>query len=83
MKIPRLGLLAEALQAEKSFTGRGYTAQHASDSVLVERDGHFRGIWTANQGRYVWTAAGYSEPRFSTMSLPEALNYTLIEISKA
>jgi hypothetical protein len=82
IKTARLGLLAETLQAETSFVQRGFTAEHSSESLLVERDGHFRGIWTTDKGQYVWTAAGYSQPGFSTASLPEALKYTLTEISK-
>ncbi|HVX36431.1 MAG TPA: hypothetical protein VHC71_09465 [Hyphomicrobium sp.] len=82
IKTARLGLLAETLQAEKSFVQRGFTVEHSSESLLVERSGHFRGIWTADKDRYVWTAAGYSQPGFSTASLPEALKYTLTEISK-
>jgi len=81
IKATRLGLLAEALQAEKGFAGRGYTATSSPSNLLVEHEGHFRGIWTVEDGRYVWTAAGYSQPSFSTTSLPEALRYTLIAIS--
>ena len=79
----RLRLLAEALQAEKGFAQHGYTANQASESLLVERHGHFRGIWTTSENRYVWTAAGYSAPGFSTVSLPEALKYTLTEIFRS
>ncbi|WP_041321430.1 hypothetical protein [Hyphomicrobium denitrificans] len=82
MKTARLGLLAEALHAEEGFVHRGFTAEQSFESLLVERDGHFRGIWTADKGRYVWTAAGYSQPSFSTASLPDALKYTLTEISR-
>jgi hypothetical protein len=82
IKAARLGLLAEALQTETRFAGRGYTVAQTSDSLLVERDGHFRGIWTAMENRYVWTAAGYSQPSFATGSLPEALEYTLTLLSK-
>jgi hypothetical protein len=49
---------------------------------VIERAGHFRGIWTSPADRYVWTAAGYSEPTFSTASLPDALRYMLAEISR-
>jgi hypothetical protein len=82
MKTARLELLAEALQAEEGFVHRGFTAQQSHESLLVERDGHFRGIWTTDKDRYVWTAAGYSQPSFSTASLPDALKYTLTAISR-
>ena len=75
IKTARLELLAETLQAEKSFVQRRFTAEQSSENLLVERDGHFRGIWTTDKDQYVWTAAGYSQPSFSTASLPEALKY--------
>lgn len=83
IKTARLGLLAEALKSQRDFVERGFRAQQAPESLLVERHGHFRGIWTAADDRYVWTAAGYSQPSFSTASLPEALKYMLSEISKS
>ena len=70
-KTSSIRLLAETLQAEKSFVQRGFIAEHSSESLLVERDGHFWGIWTTDKGQYVWTAAGYSQPGFSIASLPE------------
>jgi len=81
-KAVRLGLLTEALQGEESFVKRGFTAKKSADSLLVERDGHVRGIWTIAKDRFIWTAGGYSQPSFSTASLREALEYTLTEISK-
>jgi len=81
-KAIRLGLLAEALQGEERFVQRGFIAKKSAGSLLVERDGHVRGIWTTAKDRFIWTAGGYSQPGFSTVSLPEALEYTLTEISK-
>jgi hypothetical protein len=74
-------LLAEALQSQQGFVVRGFTAECDSSAVVVQRSGHVRGVWTSNAGRLVWTAAGYNEPKFATRSLPEALDYTLNEIS--
>lgn len=81
-KTSRLGLLAEALRDQESFVGRGFTIKKSARSLLVERHGHFHGIWTADEHEYVWTTAGYSEPSFNTGSLPEAVQYTLTEIAK-
>jgi len=78
----RLWMLSKALEAEAAFAQRGYTMDCTADSLVIERAGHFRGIWTSRAERYVWTAAGYSEPTFSTASLPEALRYMLTEISR-
>ena len=82
IKTARLGLLAEALRTQTDFVERGFKAKQSPESLLVQRHGHVRGIWTTVGDRYVWTAAGYSQPSFSTISLPEALKYTLTEISK-
>lgn len=81
-KAVRLGLLAEALQGDESFVQLGFLAKKSADRLLVERDGHLRGIWTADKEAYVWTAAGYTQPSFRTALLPEALKYTLIEIAR-
>ena len=81
-KAVRLGLLAEALQGDESFVQLGFLAKKSADRLLVERDGHLRGIWTADKEAYVWTAAGYTQPSFRTESLPESLKYTLIEIAR-
>jgi hypothetical protein len=78
----RLWMLSKALETEAVFAQRGYTLNCTADSIVIERAGHFRGIWTSTGDRYVWTAAGYSEPTFSTASLPEALRYMLTEISR-
>jgi len=78
----RLWMLSKALEAEAAFVQRGYTIACTADRLVIERAGHFRGIWTSPADRYVWTAAGYSEPTFSTASLPEALRYMLTEISR-
>ena len=75
-------MLSKALEAEAAFARRGYTLDYTTDSLVIERAGHFRGIWTSQDDRYVWTAAGYSEPAFSTASLPEALRYMLTEIAR-
>jgi hypothetical protein len=79
--IPRL--LAEALQDEPDFISRGFTASCDQSAVVIQRSGHVRGVWTNHAGKLVWTAAGYNEPKFATASLPEALHYTLREISSA
>lgn len=81
-KAVRLGLLTDALQSDESFVQHGFQAKKSADRLLIERDGHLRGIWTTGKELYTWTAAGYNEPSFSTASLPEAIKYTLTEISR-
>ena len=74
-------LLLEALQNDKEFRSRGFSAAFGpSGGVVVTHAGHFRGIWNGKADRVVWTPAGYSEPCFGTPSLDEALNYTLSQI---
>jgi hypothetical protein len=82
MKKARLHLLAEVLHGAESFAERGFEAKASPESLLVQRDGHVRGIWTVEGDRYIWTAAGYCQPSFSTIALAEAVKFTLIEISK-
>jgi hypothetical protein len=79
----RTWLLLEALKNEEDFRNRGFTADFgASGGVVIERSGHFRGIWTSRAGQFVWTAAGYNEPNFQTSSVPDALKHTLDAVSK-
>lgn len=75
-------LLFEALEDNSTFSQRGFAAHYRPNAVLVERSGHFRGIWTSRAEALVWTAAGYNEPTFATSSLPEAVSFTLGEISR-
>ncbi len=77
----RVWLLLEALRNAEGFGSRGFTAAHEPPcGVIIERAGHFRGIWTIDADQFTWVAAGYNGANFITASLREALDYTLNEI---
>ncbi len=77
----RVWLLLEALRNVEGFGSRGFTAAYEPPSgVVIERAGHFRGIWAIDADQFTWVAAGYNEANFATASLRGALDYTLAEI---
>jgi len=76
-------LLLEALRSHEDLRRRGYTADLRGGRIIVERAGHFRGIWVKTADCFAWAAAGYNEPTFSTSSPAEALHHTVSELAKS
>lgn len=76
-------LLLEALRSNSEIRRHGYTADLRGGTIIIERAGHFRGIWVKNADCFAWAAAGYNEPTFSTSSLTEALHHTVSELAKS
>jgi len=77
----RARLLYDALQSDEAFAARGFKAVYdPAIGVILERAGHFRGLWTTWADHYMWIAGGTSEASFATPTLSAALAFTLSEV---
>ncbi len=76
--LDKVRLLMEALQREHRFSDKGLSVDLGpTGGIAIDRLGHVRGIWHVTDAHYVWTAAGYNEPSYSTDSLLQAVDYSL------
>jgi hypothetical protein len=68
-------LLAKLLE-NAELRSRGYNFTIAG-GVLVEREGHARGLWRCSGIGFSWTPAGYNEPVHWVEDVEGAVRYTL------
>lgn len=81
--VAHIRLFLEALQSEETLRARGFTAvRDPRNGIIIQRGGHFRGLWTNCSDEFVWIPAGYSQPTKVSSSISEAVDYTLAEILK-
>lgn len=74
--------LLSQLLAHEVLALRGFSFDHADrEGIIVERWGHFVGLWHFDGEVYVWTPAGYSEPTDRFADQDAAVRHTLVVIS--
>jgi hypothetical protein len=69
--------LLDMLHDNEVLRERGYDFSILG-GVLVERDGHARGVWRCGPRGFSWTPAGYNEPKEWVADAEQALRYTLL-----
>lgn len=68
--------LLHRLAQHVDLKSRGYNFS-IMGGVLVEREGHARGLWRCAGTGFSWTPAGYNEPVHWAEDVEAALRYTL------
>jgi hypothetical protein len=66
----------DTLSSDQELQERGYSF-FTMGGVLVEREGHARGIWRCTGNGFSWTPAGYNEPIHWVADADAAASYTL------
>lgn len=76
--------LIDALEALEVLKLRGFASSCGpTDSVVVDRWGHVRGIWHVHNEQYFWTSGASSQPTHIAPTLDDAVAYTLSVIAAA
>lgn len=76
--------LIEMLEAQEALKLRGFSASYGStESVVVDRWGHVRGLWHIHKDQYFWTGGASSQPCHVVPTLEEAVAYTMRVIATA
>lgn len=71
-------LLIDALESQEMLKLRGFSASCGpTDSVVVDRWGHVRGIWHVHNEQYYWTSGASSQPTHVATMQDDAVAYTL------
>lgn len=68
--------LIALLDSCEDLKARGYEFSILG-GVLVEREGHARGVWRCSRSGFSWTPAGYNEPVHWAEDAEAAVAYTL------
>lgn len=68
--------LLVTLQEHESLRQRGYEFTMMG-GILVEREGHARGLWRCGPRGFSWTPAGYNEPTHWVEDAEAAIQFTL------
>lgn len=74
------GRLVARLQANKLLQRKDYTVSRDPAGIIIDRDGHVKGIWQYRRHAFEWTPAGYNEPTLAVKTLAEAEAMTLREL---
>jgi hypothetical protein len=72
--------LLKMLHDNEVLRERGYEFSILG-GVLVEREGHARGLWRCGTRGFSWTPAGYNEPQEWLDDAEQALRYTLFVLA--
>lgn len=75
--------LLHRLNGLETMKLRGFTMSCGpTGGVVIDRWNHVRGVWHFHLGNFYWTAAGNNEPVYRTVSIDDAVAYTLDVIGK-
>lgn len=69
--------LVERLTAEAQLASGDYTVSHDPAGIIIDRNGHVKGIWQWRAEAFEWTPAGRNEPTEVVKCPEEAVRLTL------
>lgn len=71
------------LQKNAVLKTKGFSLAYDGDgSIVIDRAGHVRGIWSHDRKSYAWISPGNSEPRFRTEDVKSAVLYTVVVLAQ-